>query len=368
MSSVHSSKYKPDTVSPPGDTLLEAIEMHGLSQAQLAERTGRPKKTINEIIQGKAAITPETAMQLELVLGISASFWLSREAKYREWLARAEENARLDLDLEFVSHLPMKRMMELGWIENYTDKRSKAKATLGFFGVVDSHKIPHMAEAAFRRSELFATNPWALAAWLRKGEIEALKIAAKSYDKITFIQTLKSIRKLTTKAPKEFVPEMTKLCAAAGVALVFVQELPKTSVSGATRWLGPDRPLIQLSLRHKCNDMFWFSFFHECGHVIHEHAKREILLENKFAPSLDQREEAANQFATEFLLPTTDVADFLATKSIAAKSISEFAESQEIAEGIVVGRLQFLNKIKWNQYQNLKKIYLWEQWPEGSYY
>lgn len=55
-----------------------------MSQAVLAERTGRSKKTINEIIQGKAAITPDTALQLEKVLGVPASFWNNLERNYQK--------------------------------------------------------------------------------------------------------------------------------------------------------------------------------------------------------------------------------------------------------------------------------------------
>ena len=83
MSNVIQNQYTPDYVSPPGETLQEVLEERGMSQAELAERTGRPKKTINEIINGKAAITPETALQLERVLGIPASFWNNRERRYR---------------------------------------------------------------------------------------------------------------------------------------------------------------------------------------------------------------------------------------------------------------------------------------------
>ena len=58
MSNPIQNQYVPDVVSPPGETLLEILEDRGMSQAELAERTGRPKKTINEIIKGKAALTP----------------------------------------------------------------------------------------------------------------------------------------------------------------------------------------------------------------------------------------------------------------------------------------------------------------------
>src|ERR1035438_1866226 len=84
------NQYKPDIVSAPGETLEEILESRAMSQAELADRTGRPKKTINEIEKGKAAITAETAIQLEKVLGIPASFWIAREQNYRESL-RSEE-------------------------------------------------------------------------------------------------------------------------------------------------------------------------------------------------------------------------------------------------------------------------------------
>jgi addiction module HigA family antidote len=94
MSKANTTAYTPDHVSPPGETLLETLEMLGLSQAELAERTGRPKKAINEIVQGKVAITPETAMQLELVLKVPATFWLAREEKFRAWAGKTSRKRK----------------------------------------------------------------------------------------------------------------------------------------------------------------------------------------------------------------------------------------------------------------------------------
>src|ERR1700691_2806056 len=91
MNDVLKNQYLPESVSPPGETLLEVLTTRGMSQAELADRTGRPTKTINEIVKGKAAITPETAIQFELVLGVPASFWNNREQHYRETLARKRE-------------------------------------------------------------------------------------------------------------------------------------------------------------------------------------------------------------------------------------------------------------------------------------
>ena len=78
------NQFRPDYAVLPGDTLKETIAALGMSQAVLAERTGTTEKMISEIIQGNAAITPETALQLEKVLSIPASFWNNLERNYRE--------------------------------------------------------------------------------------------------------------------------------------------------------------------------------------------------------------------------------------------------------------------------------------------
>ena len=91
MSRSIQNEYLPDYVSPPGETLLETIEALGMPQAQLAERTGRSKKMINEIIKGKAPITPRMAIELERVTGVATSFWNNRERNYREFIAKQEE-------------------------------------------------------------------------------------------------------------------------------------------------------------------------------------------------------------------------------------------------------------------------------------
>jgi len=87
MSRKKINQFKPDYVVLPGDTLKETIDALGISQADLAERTGRPVEAINEIIQGKAAITSDIALQLEEVLNIPASFWNNLERNYQESLA-----------------------------------------------------------------------------------------------------------------------------------------------------------------------------------------------------------------------------------------------------------------------------------------
>src|SRR5581483_10249894 len=116
------NQYFPDVVSAPGETLEEILGERGMSQAELADRTGRPKKTVNEIIKGKAAITHETAIQLDRVLGVPAAFWMAREQNYRESLARAEEFEVFKSHTEWLNNLPYKAMAKLGWVPEHKDK------------------------------------------------------------------------------------------------------------------------------------------------------------------------------------------------------------------------------------------------------
>lgn len=82
--------YRPDVIIPPGEHIQEMIDERGWTQVELARRTGRPVQTINEIIKGKRAITAETALQLEEVLGVSAQTWMNLESSYRLALLRKD--------------------------------------------------------------------------------------------------------------------------------------------------------------------------------------------------------------------------------------------------------------------------------------
>src|SRR5579884_806918 len=130
MSRAVRNEYVPDYVSPPGDTLLETIEDLGMTQAELARRTGRPLKTINEIIQGKTAITPDTALQFERVLGIPAHFWNNREQQYREALARLAEQKQLSEWTPWLKEIPLKALIKRKLLPACKDKAEQVREAL----------------------------------------------------------------------------------------------------------------------------------------------------------------------------------------------------------------------------------------------
>lgn len=355
MSDTMNNEYYPDSVSPPGETLEETLEALGMTQVELAERMNRPLKTINEIIRGKAIITPATSIQLEMVLGIPASFWNNREQAYREYLARQAANSNFADFITWAQRFPLKTMSELGWITTQYSEVNWVREILAFFGVASPDAwddIWGQPEVSFRRSQAFASNPYAVAAWLRQGEVAARQIECAPYDQKAFRAAIEAIKPFTMYRPKHFVAQVRELCAQAGVALVFVPELPESRVCGATRWLHPNKALLQLSFRYRTNDHLWFSFFHEAGHILC-HGKRQIFIEGTEREESDD-ERAADKFAEDTLISPGKYRQLRDMRSITAADIARYACILKIHKAIILGRLQHDNLVPVNRYNDMK--------------
>ena len=357
----------PDYASPPGATLAETLEARNMTQAELAERTGRPLKTINEIVKGKSAITADTAVQLERVLAVPAKMWLQLEADYQETLARKKEARVHEQQIEWLKSFPLAEMVKQCWVEKKKSVSEQVAAVLTFFGVASVEAWQSIwrrrleSSVAYRRAATFEMSASAAAAWLRRGEIEALQTECAPYDEKKFHQALRSIRDMTKDPVARFASETKRLCAKAGVAVLFVHELPKAPVSGATYWLNSKKAVIQLSLRYKSNDHLWVSFFHESGHIL-KHGKRDFFLEG-LPPSGESAgqetwEAEADEFARDFLIPPEEWDEFVEDGSFDEAAIDRFAKRQRIAAGIVVGRLQHEHHLSHSTHLNSKKIRL----------
>jgi HTH-type transcriptional regulator/antitoxin HigA len=334
------NEYMPDIVSPPGDTLAEALEALGMTQKELAERTGLSKKTVNLIIKAKAPITPETALYLERALGVPARFWNTREQHYREYLARAEEQNQLGRMTDWLRKVPVRQMVTLGWIAPAKDRVQQLQEVLSFFGVTSPdawNDVWMSAGAAYRQSTVFESEPVAVAAWLRRGELMAQVFECGPYSETGFREVLPRIRRMTRESPDTWATALRDACSPCGVAVVLVPELARIRVSGAARWLSPSKALIQLNLRYKSDDQFWFTFFHEAGHIL-LHGKRDVFVDGDKEES--PCESQADGLAQDMLIPPRQYEAFLSKGRPSREGIRAFARRQGIAPGIVVGRLQ----------------------------
>lgn len=278
--------------------------------------------------------------------------------------SRQEDKDSLQQQVNWLDQIPVKAMIKAGWIQQFEDKVEQLREVLSFFSVASPDQWGNIwsnAPVYFRKSQTFESNFGDVAAWLRRGEIEAAQILCMPYDAKKFKEALEYIRRLTLEPPQIFQSEVVRLCATAGVAVVFVPQLPKTRTCGATRWLTSEKALIQLSLRYKTNDHLWFGFFHEAGHIL-LHGKRDIFLEGKGSEAAEEqdKETEANKFAEDILIPPAEFKEFLNSGQQRSKAgIEKFASKIGIAPGIVVGRLQHDNFLPKNHCNDLKERFQW---------
>lgn len=354
-------EFKPDYAISPGEILAEMLEARGIKKAEFAERCGRPAKTISGILHGHVAITPETAIQFERVLGTAASLWTNLEARYRLRLAEREANDPSEEQLRWARTFPIAKLVECEAFPKPANASEKVRSLLEFFGVasVDAWDLWFEKQGvAYRKSRSFQSAGAAVAAWVRMGERTAEGILCQPFDRADFIEALEAVRRLTTRPVSMWYPEMRDRCADGGVAVVLTKELPKTRLSGAARWLTKDKALIQLSLRHPSDDHFWFSFFHEAGHIL-LHGKKQVFLDDMNGATGIEEEDEADQFAGDFLIGPAAFKMFRARGDFSVPAIQKFAKSEAIAAGIVVGRLQHEELIKYGSHNGLKVRLEW---------
>lgn len=321
----------------------------------------------SDLLNGKLALNAQHAAHLEALLGASATFWLRREEQYRSQLA--ELNHEIDLTKEryesWLKNLPIKDMLELGWLSSADDKATQLRKCLDFFDVpnLDAWDKAYgdvREAAAFRVSDAYPQSVPATAAWLRQGECLADRIECRDWNPEVFEHRLAEIRHLTRIAsPDEFLPKLEKLCAEAGVAVVVLKAPKGCRASGATFFAHPRKAVLILSGRYLSDDQFWFSFFHEAAHLILHWDANSLILETS-DNSKSPMELEANQFAFDRLMP----AEFQKRLPEAAKSIKgilKLARDAGVSRGIVVGQMQHCHLVKPNHYNGLKFHYQWKK-------
>jgi len=271
------NEYTPNYSVLPGDHIAELLEVHGMSQKELAERAGVTPKHINTIIKGNARITPEFARSLGILFDYPAEMWLNFQSAYDISALERKKEEELEKNADFLSEFDYNDLAKAGYVPHAKRIAEKINHLLRFFKVasVDACRNKWLAESAsFRMAGVRTVKRGNIAAWIRYGQIAANEMINEypRYNKGRFIKMLDMIKELTVDS--DFQDKMIELCKNAGVILLFIKELPKTAISGATYWVHFEKtPCIQISLRFKTNDHFWFTFFHEAYHILEHHEK-----------------------------------------------------------------------------------------------
>lgn len=348
MANKKENSFMPVIAIPPGETIKENMEFLGMTQEEMAIRLGMTPKHLCNILNGNAPITYETALKLESVIGPSAAFWMNLEVSYQLDKIRLADQDKFREELEIAKEIPYKKMSELGWLENTGDRNQRVKNLRDFFGVARLYLIQNSYAAVFRKhKQRMEISDFAVLAWLRKAELESRSIEVQEVSRRKLKRLIPRFRDLTMEEPSVFYPELQKLCARCGVALVLVECLPKTYIGGATMWR-KDKAILALSVRGKRADIFWFTFFHELAHII-THKKKE------FHISFENEEDGADQIARNYLIPDKLYQTFVEAYPYRDKeAIINYAQKIGIAPCILVGRLMYDKLVDYQHYSDLR--------------
>ena len=349
------NQYQPCLAIPPGETLAEILEDRCMPQNELATRTGVSPKHINEIIQGKAAISHDMALRLENVLGVSASFWNNLETNYRETLARLALDEQLAQEAPIAACYDYAAMAKAGYVAKSNNTAEKIRNLLRFFSVSSLQYVPELIgdSAALHKADNDKVSTYALAAWIRQCEIKASEITTAEFSRDKLQNLLPEFRRATLRRPSEFIPYLQQACADCGVALVILPHLQGTYANGVSKWLTPKKAIIAVSPRGRYADIFWFTFFHEIGHLLLGHSKKATFITFDKTNSADEHEQAADQFAANHLIPPAEYKTLL-NGELSKGRIEAFANHIGIHPGIVAGRLGKDGHLDWKRLSKLR--------------
>lgn len=338
------NQYFPQSVPHPGETLAEKLEEMGMGPKEFALRSGKPEKTITAILKGDSSITPDMAVQFESVTKIPAHFWTNYQRAYDEYIAREKRQAVIDEATPWAKQFPLADMIKKGWLPQRSTIQEKTMEMLAFFGFSnhsawEDYYFNQQLKVAFRISLAQTKEPFAISAWLRKGELQAAELRAEEYSEKKFKDALPELKSVMAKHPEDFFDQLQSICLEAGVKVVHTPCINKAPISGSTRWLN-DTPLIQLTGRYNRNDSFWFTFFHEAGHIL-LHGKKDIFLEQiEYSDKDKVKEKEADEFAVKWTLTDEEEEAILASAPLSKSDILNFAKKFTTHPAIIIGRMQ----------------------------
>lgn len=355
----NASQFRPNWVSAPGDTMIDILEERGVSIDSFATAIDQSPEQAKALLEGRATVTIKLARHLANFLGASVEFWISRDHQYRDDISRLGQT-----DQNWLSQLPIGDMINFGWLNPVPHPSKEVEACLEFF---DVPSIPawHLKyddwqkQVSLKDSPTFHSSSGATVAWLRQGQLEAQQIKCSTWNSSGFQDSLAAIRSLTrTKAPQVFLPQLQQICAENGVAVAVVRSPTGCHASGAAMFMQPDRALVLLSFRYLTDDHFWFTFFHEAGHLV-LHEKTELFLE--YSDTNEALEEQqANDYAQNILIPKTSYTKLMSLP-LNRRALVKFARDLDISPGIVVGQLQHSGRLGYHQFNYLKRNFQWSE-------
>lgn len=355
----------PDLIIHPGETLEEVLEDRGMSQKELAIRTGMTEKHISTVVKCQKNISVAFAKKLEYALGIDAKFWINLQSNYERELLEFEEVNNITVD-EVAILKPLKEIIDYfiskKFLEESANEAERILSLRKLLAVSNLTAIPNITYNAAYRVQI-STNvkvdTYVLYAWQRICELEtsAIKVVGGlNIDLLKkYIPEIKSLMFENVNVVKE---KLTKIFSNCGIAFNIVKNFKGAPVQGFIKKTEGDKLILCLTLRKSRADIFWFTLFHEIGHIINGDVQQRFV---DFKSTQSDTEAKADIFASETLMNSVEYKRFVMNNDYSLAAINDFAKSQDVQDYIVIGRLQSDEVIGWDAYSDRIVQYKWAQ-------
>lgn len=352
-----------DLIIHPGETIADILEDRGITQVELASRTGVSAAYVSNVIAGKKGISANFAMGLEYALEVPKSFWLNLQANYEselleineeQTITEEERNAREDLK-DVVKYLRQRGMMPV--------REKKDSSILSLRKALQISNISNLKEmipaGAFRLSAHSAVNPYVLGAWIRLCQIAGDdKNISTKFEKKYIGNLINEIKSIMCQRDASIQRDLKTVMEKYGIDFSVAKNFTGAPVQGYISQKDDGIYQMVLTIRGSFADIFWFSLFHEIGHIVNgDIAKTTKFIDNG---SDYEKEKAADFFASNMLLSSDSYETFIGRGDFSIESIQKYAASQNVMPYIVIGRLQKEKYLDYRVYSNYKLRYKWE--------
>ena len=351
-------EYKDLIAFHPGQYVEELIEDYNVTQKEFAERLGVSAKTVSKLVNAEESISKETAHKLAKLSGVSMQTWLNLQNAYDVKVAEIVEQKELEegSEKEICEMIDFKYFKEEGYV---SDKRYSLKEKIielrKILGVASlenltnfNHLVSYRNTREFTTRSIVNSNIMLELASKKARDTTTTKLNRKKLER-----NLSALRKLTRQDLKVFPQRLYDILLDCGIVLVGLPALPNANLNGATKKFSNGSALLLLTDRNKASDIFWFSLFHEIGHIL----ENDFLSDDGNSESYRCSEEKADQFAKDFLISPEDYQNFIKKGNFDKSDILDFAEEIDIHPSVVLGRLQNDGVLSFDRFRELKENY-----------
>lgn len=351
-----------DLIIHPGETIADVLADRGITQAELASRAGVSPAYVSKVIAGKKGISAKFAMGLEYALGVPKSFWLNLQTNYESELLEASErltiteeerSAREDLK-DVVKYLRQRGMMPIG--EKKDDSILSLRKVLQISNIANLRDM--IPVGAFRMAANTTVNPYVLGAWIRLCQIEGNnKIITTRFDKKYAVALINEIKSIMCHKDANIQKDLKNVMEKYGIDFSVAKNFRGAPVQGYISQKADGVYQMVLTIRGSFADIFWFSLFHEIGHIVNGDVAKTL----KFVDdgSDYSKEVAADSFASDMLLSSESYEAFIERGDFSMEAIQKYASSQNVMPYIVIGRLQKEKYLDYSTYYDHKLRYKW---------